>query len=80
VLGVDTAGPGFSRVTIRPHLSLLTEVSGLIPHPKGEISVSLKLAQGKLIAEVSLPAGVTGEFEWRGSKRALPSGKFRLEF
>jgi hypothetical protein len=30
---------------------------------------------GKLSVNVTLPAGVTGEFDWRGWRRALPSGR-----
>src|SRR5207253_10867469 len=42
-------------VVIRPFLGKLTQVSGSIPHPKGEVSVSLSLRGEKLGAEVSLP-------------------------
>jgi hypothetical protein len=80
VLGIDSAAPGFSRVSIRPYLGKLTEASGSIPHPKGEIAVSLKLAGGKLNAEVSFPQGVEGEFVWRGARRALKAGLNQLSF
>jgi len=75
VLGIDSAAPGFRRVTIRPHLGGLTKVSGAIPHPRGEISVSLELHDGKPSGEVRLPAGVEGELRWRGLVRALPAGR-----
>jgi alpha-L-rhamnosidase len=76
VLGIDSAAPGFKRVVIRPFLGKLTRASGAIPHPGGEVAVSLgRQADGKLSAEITLPAGVTGEFEWRGWRRALPSGR-----
>ena len=41
VLGIDSAAPGFRRVIIRPFLGRLTRASGAIPHPRGEIAVSL---------------------------------------
>jgi hypothetical protein len=78
VLGIDSAAPGFRRVRIRPHLGALTRVSGAIPHPQGEIKVSLSLSGGRLTAEVSLPAGVTGEFIWRGARQTLQSGTTTL--
>ncbi len=80
VLGIDSAAPGFNRVSIRPHLGKLTQASGSIPHPKGEIAVSLKLIGGKLNAEVSLPRDVAGEFVWRGARRPLKAGLNKLSF
>ena len=75
VLGIDSAAPGFARVVIRPFLGKLTHVSGAIPHPKGEIAVTLTLTNGKLEAGVTLPAGVEGQFEWHGQTRSLHSGE-----
>jgi hypothetical protein len=80
VLGVDSAAAGFNRVSIRPHLGKLTQASGSIPHPKGEIAVSLKLVGGKLNAEVRLPNDVAGEFVWRGARRPLKAGLNTLSF
>ena len=56
VLGIDTAAPGFQRVRIRPFLGELERVSGSIPHPKGEISVTLERTGSRLRAEIALPA------------------------
>jgi hypothetical protein len=76
VLGIDSAGAGFRRVVIRPFLGTLTRASGSIPHPAGQLSVSLSLQpDGKLSADVALPEGLQGEFEWRGWRRPLPSGR-----
>jgi hypothetical protein len=74
VLGIDSAAPGFHRVVIRPSLGKLTKVAGAIPHPKGEVVVSLALRDGKLAAEVTLPAGVDGEFVWQGKRQPLAAG------
>jgi hypothetical protein len=65
-------------VLIQPSLGKLTRVSGAIPHPKGEVAVSLALRNGKLEAEVTLPAGVDGEFVWQGQRHPLASGSTRL--
>jgi alpha-L-rhamnosidase len=78
VLGIDSAAPGFKRVLVRPFLGKLTHVSGAIPHPKGEIAVSLTLREGKLEARVSLPAGVDGRFKWHGETRELHAGENHL--
>jgi alpha-L-rhamnosidase len=78
VLGIDSAAPGFRRVIVRPYLGKLTHASGAIPHPRGEIAVSLTLDGGKLEAVVTLPAGVGGQFEWHGQTRDLHPGENRL--
>lgn len=80
VLGIDSAAPGFRRVIIRPSLGKLERASGAIPHPQGEIAVSLNLTGDKLEAEVSLPGGVQGEFVWKGEIRPLNAGATRLTF
>ena len=75
VLGIDTDGPGFSRVLIAPHLGSLKRAEGRIPHPKGEISVSYVVGPtGKRIARINLPAGVSGRFHWRGQQKSLKAG------
>lgn len=78
VVGIDSAAPGFARVSVRPHLGRLTRVSGAIPHPRGEVAVSLRLDGNRLSAEITLPAGVTGGFVWGGSSRDLQPGTNRL--
>lgn len=75
LLGIDSEAPGFSKVRIAPALGTLKTASGKIPHPKGEISVSYKNKKEKLEAEISLPAGVTGTFYWKGKERSLSEGK-----
>jgi len=75
VLGVETAAPGFRRVQVRPFLGALERVSGSIPHPRGDVSVALERAGTTLKADISLPAGVSGEFSWHGARRALSPGR-----
>ena len=51
VLGIDTDAPGFNKIRIEPNLGSLTKVSGTMPHPKGEITVSYNsINKGKLDA------------------------------
>jgi alpha-L-rhamnosidase len=78
VLGIDSAAPGFRRVVVRPFLGGLTRAKGAIPHPRGEIAVSLARAGGRLEAEIGLPQGVDGELVWGEARRPLPSGRSRL--
>jgi len=78
LLGIDSAAPGFSRVVVRPYLGSLTQASGSIPHPKGEIAVKLVRRGDAIDAEVSLPQGVTGEFVWGEYRTPLPAGQSRV--
>jgi hypothetical protein len=71
VLGVDSAAPGFRRVSIRPHLGKLAFARGSVPHPRGSVEVAI---EGRTV-RVLLPAGVTGLFEWRGLRRPLAAGE-----
>lgn len=80
VLGIDSAAPGFRRIVIRPFPGKLENVSGTIPHPKGEVAVQLKRSGTKLDATVTLPAGVDGEFVWNGQRRTLRAGQNTVAF
>jgi alpha-L-rhamnosidase len=78
VLGVDSAAPGFRRVRIRPFLGRLTRVSGSVPHPRGEVVVSLRRDGDALEADIRLPEGVDGEVLWRGARSAVGPGQSKL--
>ena len=78
VLGIDSAAAGFRRVVIRPFLGNLSKVSGAIPHPRGEIAVSLERTGHELEAQVSLPPGTEGEFHWQENTASLKPGMNRL--
>jgi hypothetical protein len=74
VLGVDSAGPGFARVSVRPHLGKLRRAAGSVPHPKGSVEVRIEPQGAGHAVTVTLPAGTTGEFEWRGTRQELTEG------
>ena len=74
VLGVDSAAPGFRRVSVRPHLGNLKFASGSVPHPKGKIDVRIEPGA----ATVTLPEGITGEFVWKTVRRELQPGVNRV--
>jgi len=73
VLGVDSAGAGFSRVVVRPHLGQLKFAEGTVPHPKGLIEVRVEAG-----GNVSVNSPVDGEFLWRGTRHELRAGANRF--
>ena len=74
MLGIQPAAPGFGKVRIQPYLGKLNDVSGVMPHPKGEISVSVKRIGAGVSARVVLPPQVTGEFLWGDQRIFLKTG------
>jgi hypothetical protein len=78
VLGVDSAAPGFHRVSVRPHLGKLGRVSGTVPHPAGDVEVRLEPQGTGFQASVVLPQGIAGEFQWRTVRRELTPGMNRF--
>ncbi|HYF69553.1 MAG TPA: family 78 glycoside hydrolase catalytic domain [Ohtaekwangia sp.] len=75
VLGIDSGGESFNVIQIKPHLDKLTEASGKIPHPRGEITVSYTSRNGKWKADIEIPGSTTGEFIWKGKSYPLTGGK-----
>ena len=79
ILGIDSDGPGFSRILIEPSLGKLKEVSGTMPHPRGDIAVKYRVdKKGSLSAEITLPEGVEGELVWKEERRPLHGGFQKL--
>ncbi|MFN8356594.1 MAG: alpha-L-rhamnosidase N-terminal domain-containing protein [Spirosomataceae bacterium] len=80
VCGIMPDRPGFESVKVAPALGELTEVSAKMPHPKGEISLSLKRkGVTGITGEISLPAGTKGKFIWQGKDTELVSGVNKIE-
>lgn len=79
VLGIRSAAPGFSAVTIAPQLGELKDASGTMPHPLGAIDVALqRQGESGIKAVVTLPEGLTGTFTWQGQSVALNGGENTL--
>ena len=76
ICGIMPAAPAFEEVLIQPALGILDDAEGKMPHPQGEIKVSLK-RKGKtgISAEISLPQNLTGRFVWNGKLETLKGGK-----
>jgi hypothetical protein len=75
VLGIRPAAPGFTSVEITPELGPLQQANGTMPHPLGDIKVSLqRVGQDGIEASITLPEGLAGVFNWQGDTIHLKSG------
>ncbi|ESQ89246.1 hypothetical protein ABAC460_13190 [Asticcacaulis sp. AC460] len=72
VAGIRSAAPGYTRVLVEPHLGHLTELDAAAATPAGLVSVSYRrLADGRLSARITKPAGLPGSFIWQGKAYQL---------
>ena len=79
VLGVRPSSPGFRTVRIAPALGVLRRAAGRVPHPSGDIDVQLvREGANGVRADITLPRGLTGTFEWNGRRVPLHSGQQAL--
>ncbi len=74
VAGIRPKGPGFSTVTIEPHLGSLRSVASAVPTPKGMVEVNYAARSSEVSAEISLPGSMSGELIWKGKTFGLHSG------
>lgn len=74
VAGIHPASPGFKTVRMEPHLGRLTHLDAAIPHEGGEIHVEYELNGRQWSAHVALPAGMTGDLVWKGTRYPLHGG------
>ena len=79
VCGITPMEMGFRKVRIAPNLCNLNSVEANMPHPLGNIKVKFtrKGAMG-LYTEITLPAGLTGEFVWQGKMLKISAGLNQL--
>lgn len=75
VAGIRPKAPGFTRVTVEPHLGALKHISAAIPTPKGMVEAEYVVEDSGVKAIISIPAGMSGEFTWRGKTQPLHAGK-----
>ena len=76
ICGIMPDAPGFEEVLVQPALGILDDVEGKMPHPNGEIKVSLKRKGSTGISgEITLPATIKGRFVWNGKSTPLIGGK-----
>lgn len=75
VCGIDSAGPGFQKVLVEPHLGKLTHAHGKMPHAMGMIEAKYdRVGPAGTKAEITLPAGLEGVFRWKGKETTLHAG------
>ncbi len=79
VAGIEPGAPGFSEVLIAPHLGNLPGLKASLPHPRGEIAVQYQRKGNGLIADITLPQGLQGQFVWKEKKAPLKPGNQHLE-
>ena len=66
---------------IAPALGPLRSAEGRVPHPRGDIDVQLEReGQRGVRAEITLPRGLSGTFEWQGQRRPLHEGRQVIRF
>lgn len=80
VAGIQSTGPGFREVLIRPDLDTHRSLSATIPHHAGQIRLDAKReADDGVYATITLPEDVHGEFVWRGTTAKLKPGANEVE-
>lgn len=77
VLGIRPGEFGFETVEIAPQLGPLQQARGEMVHPRGIIRVEFTQSNGRLSAQVELPAGLRGVLTANGQTVALGPGGFR---
>jgi hypothetical protein len=73
--GIHPGSPGFRTVRIAPELGDLKKLTIRYPHPLGEIVAQYEMTARGLHAEITLPAGLSGAFEWHAQSHPLSGGK-----
>ncbi|WFB35562.1 alpha-L-rhamnosidase C-terminal domain-containing protein [Kiritimatiellota bacterium B12222] len=75
VLGICPVAPGFREVKIRPQPGDLKHAEAILPHPRGEIFVSVEFTGESCSGMVNLPPETQGVFLWQGLELNLKTGK-----
>ena len=66
---------GFNKIKVSPHPGQLKMIKASMPHLKGRISVNYQIRNGKLKGEITLPKGLSGEWNYKGKTIELKAGK-----
>ena len=73
--GIRPTSVGFATVSIQPQLGPLSRLQCAMPHPKGEIALSVQRNGSSLQGTVTLPDGITGTLIWDGKGIVLRAGE-----
>ena len=68
MLGVSAMSPGYQSILVEPKAWYLQEASGIVHTPKGEISISWRLEEGKAVLQLEHRCNVPVEVR-------LPDGR-----
>jgi hypothetical protein len=79
VAGVEPASPGFATVRIAPHLGSLTSLTATYPHPAGDIKLEYHRQGEGLKAIITLPAKLTGSFQFHSKVWRLHPGVNQID-
>jgi alpha-L-rhamnosidase len=78
VAGIRPKAAGFEGVIIEPHLGTLMHVDAYLPTPKGMVDVQYRREANGIKAQITLPAGMSGELVWKGHETPVREGKQTL--
>lgn len=80
ICGIRPLKPGFKKISIEPSFGSLNEVTGIIPHPKGEIKIELKrIGKDGVSGYVEIPYNTKGQFIWKNQMVLLNGGRENIE-
>ena len=71
VAGIRPAAPGFAAVRIEPQPGPLAAIRCAVPHPKGEVTLDLRLEGGRWTGVATVPPGVPATLVLDGAERAF---------
>jgi alpha-L-rhamnosidase len=87
--GIDTDGPGFKNIIIRPHVPSATSnpdgkplewVRASYEHPRGRIACAWKRDGAKIVIDVTIPTNTTAAVHLPSGKTAnIGAGKYHFE-
>ncbi len=78
VAGIRPKTLGFKTITIEPHLGELQHLAAAMPCPQGEIQVEYTHEHDGIKAQITLPAGTSGELLWQGKAYGLHDGSQQI--
>lgn len=78
VAGIGPDAPGYARLKVEPALGSLTSLNATAATPHGPVTVRYRVSGGRLKAQVNRPAGLTGDFVWKGRRYPLTKRITRL--
>ncbi len=78
VAGIRPKAPGFSSVSIEPHLGSLRHVTAGVPTPSGIVEVNYSSNGHGVNADINLPGTLNGELTWQGKTLNLRPGRQQL--